>query len=204
MKFTFVAVSVPALLQVQAFKENYDRKYPNGDLDIRCFYIAGFRQEPIEDPQVLIEAIGDADAAVIDTMGASEALQEVVRKGLELCRGQRLVIGNTLREYLRLGAFSMASMGKMMKKPQQNNEAKKQEESAVSRMNRIRRMALMAGRVLPFGMTKDMKNAFALIDYWQQATPKDIASFMHLILRQYGGQKFCRKKKHVPCSTVFI
>ena len=195
MKFTFVAVSVPALLQVQAFKENYDRKYPNGDLDIRCFYIAGFRQEPIEDPQVLIEAIGDADAAVIDTMGASEALQEVVRKGLELCRGQRLVIGNTLREYLRLGAFSMASMGKMMKKPQQNNEAKKQEESAVSRMNRIRRMALMAGRVLPFGMTKDMKNAFALIDYWQQATPKDIASFMHLILRQYGGQKFLPKEE---------
>ena len=195
MKFTFVAVSVPALLQVQAFKENYDRKYPNGDLEIRCFYIAGFRQEPIEDPQVLIEAIGDADAAVIDTMGASEALQEVVRKGLELCRGQRLVIGNTLREYLRLGAFSMASMGKMMKKPQQNNEAKKQEESAVSRMNRIRRMALMAGRVLPFGMTKDMKNAFALIDYWQQATPKDIASFMHLILRQYGGQKFLPKEE---------
>ena len=195
MKFTFVAVSVPALLQVQAFKENYDRKYPNGDLEIRCFYIAGIRQELINDPRALIEAIADADAAVIDTMGASEELQEVVRKGLERCQGQRLVIGNTLREYLRLGAFSMASMGKMMKKPQQNNEEKKQEESAVSRMNRIRRMAMMVGRVLPFGMTKDMKNAFALIDYWQQATPKDIASFMHLILRQYGGQKFLPKEE---------
>ena len=40
---------------------------------------------------------------------------------------------------------------------------------------------MMMGNVLPFGVTRDMKNVFLLIDYWQQATRTDMESFMHLI-----------------------
>ena len=58
----------------------------------------------------------------------------------------------------------------------------------------MRRMALMMGNILPFGITRDMKNVFLLMDYWQQATRTDMESFMHLILRQYGGRKFLPRK----------
>lgn len=33
-------------------------------------------------------------------------------------------------------------------------------KSALDKMHRMRRMALMIGNVLPFGITKDMKNVF--------------------------------------------
>ena len=46
-----------------------------------------------------------------------------------------------------------------------------------------------------------MKNVFLLIDYWQQATRTDMESFMHLILRQYGGRKFLPKEK--PCTMEY-
>ena len=72
---------------------------------------------------------------------------------------------------------------------------------SVSRMHRMRRMALMIGNVLSFGITKDMKNVFLLIDYWQQATQEDIFSFFYLLLRQYGKQKFLPKEK--PCTMEY-
>lgn len=56
-------------------------------------------------PEILENAVREADVAIIDLMGVSEALREIVRRGLEECRGQRIVIGNELREYLRLGTF---------------------------------------------------------------------------------------------------
>ena len=70
----------------------------------------------------LQEAVRTADVAVIDTMGASEKLQETVRVALERCEGERIVIGNTLREYLRLGSFSMAAMRKSRKKKEAKTE----------------------------------------------------------------------------------
>ena len=125
-------------------------------------------------------------------MGASEEFQEIVAKGLEACKGHRIVIGNALRDYIRLGSFSMGAMGKMMKgsdgKKDPGNAAgapgtasadaaenreKKTSASALTKMHRMRRMALMMGNVLPFGITRDMKNVFLLIDYWQQATRTD-------------------------------
>lgn len=81
---------------------------------------------------------------------------------------------------------------------------KKSSASALTKMHRMRRMAMMMGNVLPFGVTRDMKNVFLLIDYWQQATRTDMESFMHLILRQYGGRKFLPKENPVPWSTASI
>ena len=57
-------------------------------------------------------------------------------------------------------------------------------------------MALMMGNILPFGITRDMKNVFLLMDYWQQATRTDMESFMHLILRQY-------LPKEKPCTMEY-
>ena len=41
MKITITAVSVPALRQIQAFWKRYEQQYPEDDLNIVCFYVAG-------------------------------------------------------------------------------------------------------------------------------------------------------------------
>ena len=213
INFTFVAVSVPALRQVLSFKEKYNQRYPDNDLEFKFFYVAASEYRYITHSEELIHAIESADVAVIDTMGASEEFQEIVRKGLELCHGERIIIGNTLREYIKLGSFSMKKMRKMMgnadkQKNSRDNAYKNENEtgkskgkSAIVKMHKMRRMALMIGNILPFGITKDMKNVFTLVDYWQQATEEDITSFMHLILRHYLGKKNLPKEK--PCTMEY-
>ena len=172
MKITIIAVSVSALSQIQIFQKEYAKKYPEDAIDFAVFYVAGMENKYLMHPEILENAVREADVAIIDLMGVSEALREIVRRGLEECRGQRIVIGNELREYLRLGTFSMEAMGKMMKssqkKPQTGDvseeeakqadtkENKKPTASALEKMRRIRRMAMILGNVLPFGMTKDM------------------------------------------------
>ena len=220
MKITITAVSVPALRQIRAFRKRYEQQYPGDDLNIVCFYVAGQEQRYILEQEKIIKELATADVAVVDTMGASEEFQEIVAKGLEACKGHRIVIGNALRDYIRLGSFSMGAMGKMMKGSGEKrssgkgtvdpgtagNDAsgtseKRSSAGALTKMHRMRRMALMMGNVLPFGITRDMKNVFLLIDYWQQATQMDMESFMHLILRQYGGRKFLPKEK--PCTMEY-
>ena len=71
----------------------------------------------------------------------------------------------------------MAAMRKSRKKKEAKTEGgQKQKGNALDKMHKMRRMALMLGNVLPFGVTRDMKNVFLLIDYWQQATQEDIFS----------------------------
>ena len=41
MKFVFVAVSVPALWQVREFERRYRERWPEGELAVECFYVAG-------------------------------------------------------------------------------------------------------------------------------------------------------------------
>lgn len=217
MKITIIAVSVSALSQIQIFQKEYAKKYPEDAIDFAVFYVAGMENKYLMHPEILENAVREADVAIIDLMGVSEALREIVRCGLEECRGQRIVIGNELREYLRLGTFSMEAMGKMMKSSQKKpltgdvseeetnqadtKENKKTTASALEKMRRIRRMAMILGNVLPFGMTKDMKQVFLLMDYWQQATYTDIESFFYLILRRYCGRSFLPKEK--PCTMRY-
>ena len=118
MKITIIAVSVSALSQIQIFQKEYAKKYPEDAIDFAVFYVAGMENKYLMHPEILENAVREADVAIIDLMGVSEALREIVRRGLEECRGQRIVIGNELREYLRLGTFSMEAMGKMMKSSQ--------------------------------------------------------------------------------------
>ena len=118
MKITIIAVSVSALSQIQIFQKEYAKKYPEDAIDFAVFYVAGMENKYLMHPEILENAVREADVAIIDLMGVSEALREIVRCGLEECRGQRIVIGNELREYLRLGTFSMEAMGKMMKSSQ--------------------------------------------------------------------------------------
>ena len=178
MKITITAVSVPALRQIQAFRKRYEQQYPEDDLPIVCFYVAGQEQRYVLEPERIIKDIATADVAVVDTMGASEELQEIVVKGLEACKGHRIVIGNALRDYIRLGSGNVSGTSGTDSAEVSGTGEKKSSASALTKMHRMRRMAMMMGNVLPFGVTRDMKNVFLLIDYWQQATRTDMESFM--------------------------
>ncbi len=208
MKITVVAVSAPALNHLVQFRRELENKYQHLNVIMRLFYVAGVRAGQPGLEEQITEAVGEADIAVIDIMGAPEAMQDAVRRGLEKCGGERVVIGNACRDLNRLGSFSMDKMQKM-KKDEPKGEKKKSPEAAKEKpkknaakmMHTMRRMALMMGSVAPFGMMKDMKNLFLLIDYWQQAQQEDIYSFMYLLLRGYGGMKELPKEK--PCSMRY-
>lgn len=230
MRVTVVAVSAPALYQLTQFQKEFQEKYGAGVLDLQMFYVASAGAGMLARESEIVKVIASADIAVIDIMGASEAMQDLVRGGLSECKGQRIVIGNACRELNRLGAFSMDLMQKMKKsasdedkkdsadtdekaqksgktqksekKPEKKSEkAQKPAKNAAKMMHMMRRMAMMMGSIAPFGMMKDMKNLFLLIDYWQQAERDDIFSFMHLLLRTYGGMKQLPKEK--PCSMKY-
>lgn len=207
MKVTVVAVSAPALYQLAQFQSEFQENYGTGLLDLRMFYVASAGAGLLAQENEIVRAIASADMAVIDIMGASEAMQDLVRRGLAECQGQRIVIGNACREMNRLGAFSMDLMQKMKKSASEGKKdpadakVQKPRKNAAKMMHMMRRMAMMMGSIAPFGMMKDMKNLFLLIDYWQQAERDDIFSFMHLLLRNYGGMKQLPKEK--PCSMKY-
>ena len=50
-------------------------------------------------------------------------------------------------------------------------------------------------------LMKDMKNTFLLFDYWQQATDRDVDSFMSLLLRTYFKKNFLPRE--APCTMRY-
>ena len=207
IKITVAAVSVSALQQLRRFEKSYQEKYGKSDLQFTYFYVAGASFPYALHREQIVETIRKADINLIDIMGVSEELQQIVQEGLVQAKGQILVLGNVLREYNRIGSFSMASMKMMGKKKPDNEEEKpdrkdkKSTKSALDKMHTMRRMALMMGNILPFGVTRDMKNLFLLMDYWQQASETDMDSFMHLLLRSYFGRKELPKPE--PCTMRY-
>lgn len=202
MKITVVAVSAPALSELARFRREYADCYGADALRMVLFHAAEAGPGTVCPDKRITEAVETADAVIVDLMGAPEAYQAAVGAALANCAGHRIVIGNGCREYIRLGAFSMETMKKKpAKKPEEVKEKAAPKKNAAKMMHTMRRMALMMGSVAPFGMMKDMKNVFRLIDYWQQAGREDMDSFMHLLLREYFG---CRELPAPrPCSMRY-
>ncbi|MDO4289017.1 MAG: cobaltochelatase subunit CobN [Eubacterium sp.] len=199
IKIAVIAVSAPALGQLGRFAAEFNQTYGQDKLKFTFFNAADAEGRLLGMKDQVISALTEADLVVADIMGASQALQQMVAKGLEGCSGQRIVIGNCCREYIRLGSFSMSAAKKRPESPGEAQE--KSGKNAAKMMHTMRRMALMMGSIAPFGAMKDMKNVFLLMDYWQQAEAEDIRSFMHLILRRYFGMKMLPKEK--PCSLRY-
>ena len=213
IRITVCAVSAPAIRQLADFQKEYAGERRSRALSWHIFHAVRPLWSEKEKAE-LTEAVRTADAAVIDLMGAPEELCDVVAAALKDCGGQRIVIGNNCRDLTRLGRFSMGMMSGMGGKGKKNGgkdsaedrqaegggEAKPK-KSAAHVMRLIRRMSLVLGTVVPAGMPADMKNLFRLIDYWQQAEPEDIRSFMYLLLRNYFGEKELPKPK--PCTMRY-
>lgn len=190
LKIVVVAVSTSAIAELTRYYEEFQKVYGKNLLELKIYYVANAKVYRKEEKAHIARDIQGADVAVIDLMGSSAPMVEAVNAALDSCKGQRIVIGNICREKIRLGSFDMGS--------KKREKKTKETRDVVSMMNRMRRMAVAAGTVLPFGITKDMKNMFLLIDYWQQATGEDIASFMNLLLREYFGMN--KLPKETPCT----
>ena len=206
MKITVIAVSAPVLQKLSVYEKRYREKYPDESLEFAFYYVAGGALGYLSKKDKMLADLRDSDMDILDMMGAPQQVVEMVSSAMEGYKGQCLVIGNLCREYTHLGAFSMSAMSSMMKKKGTKTERidkkpGKKTKTAIEKMHRIRRMALLIGKVLPFGMMADMKNTFILIDYWQQASDRDIDSFMSLILRNYFGKTFLPKEK--PCTMRY-
>ena len=72
MKITIIAVSVSALSQIQIFQKEYAKKYPEDAIDFAVFYVAGMENKYLMHPEILENAVREADVAVIDLMGGAE------------------------------------------------------------------------------------------------------------------------------------
>lgn len=202
MKITVLAVSAPALYELSRFKKEYWKRYGEDSLDMPMFYVAATGTRLSVSRNRIEEAIETADAVIVDIMGASEGFQDTVGRALSRCKGHRIIIGNGCREYIRLGAFSMEMMKKKKDEGTPSSaEPRAPKKNAAKMMHTMRRMALMMGSVAPFGMMRDMKNVFRLIDYWQQAGKEDMDSFMHLLLREYFGRRELPKPR--PCTMRY-
>ena len=75
MKITIIAVSVSALSQIQIFQKEYVKKYPEDAIDFAVFYVAGMENKYLMHPEILENAVREADVAIIDLMGVSEDCQ---------------------------------------------------------------------------------------------------------------------------------
>jgi len=205
MKITVVAVSMPAISALIDFAEKFKKEFNDNSLQWSMFSAANENSAFSTRLNDITKSLIDSDLAIIDIMGASDILQEAVRNGLECCKGTIIVMGNECREYNRLGSFSMSAMRKKTESAQKEDKGKENQnetevsekpKNAIKMMHLMRRVAFIVGTVLPFGITKDMKNLFRLVDYWQQAEEEDIRSFMFLILREYFGKKELPKEKN--------
>ncbi|MDO4792596.1 MAG: cobaltochelatase subunit CobN [Filifactor alocis] len=202
MKITVIAVSSPALYHLANLRREFEENLAQ-NIDLRLLHISPScvpfflsRKEEI------LSSIEGSDFVVMDLMGSSPLLLEVFEEGLKKCTGHRLIIGNLCREYTKLGSFSMSMMKKRkspekddIRLPQEEKRRKNDTSQAIKTMHRMRRIAMILGNIIPFGMAKDVKNTFRLIDYWQQGTEEDLRSFMRLILREYLGQRQVPKEK---------
>ncbi len=202
MKITVIAVSSPALYHLSNLRHEFERDL-NQKIVWNLLRISpSFVPFLLSQQEEIISSIEDSDFVVMDLMGSSPVLLEVFEEGLKRCRGHRLIIGNLCREYTKLGAFSMSMMKKRNSPekedillPQEEQRRQNDTSRAIKTMHRMRKIAMILGNIIPFGMAKDIKNAFRLTDYWQQGTEEDLRSFIHLILREYLGQRQVPKEK---------
>jgi cobaltochelatase CobN len=180
MKIVFVTVSSTAIRDLLVAGRTIQERYP-GVLDLRLLYsgrqVAGPRLDEMRD------TIAEADAVLVDLMGSPSEVVAAVDAGLERCRGQIIPFGQTGRSHMRLGALTADSMkmeGMGMGEPRQiSPEA----------MRRMATMAETAGKIVPVGKMRDMRNLSQLAKYFRLADVEQLTNMLCLILRDYGGHK---------------
>lgn len=159
MKLTVITVSSKVLESFIDVYQEFKNKYP-GHLELKLFN--GISDVCGEKLYKMQSAITDADMVIIDLMGSSSTVSKAVLDALNNYTGYVLPIGNSGRQFLRLGtvqAMDMMEMG-MMQKP-----------------------------MTPDKM-RDLKNLKQIDLYWKNGNLTDISNMMLLLLKNYGGCEF--------------
>ncbi len=187
MKIVFVTVSAPALklLPTAAAQLN---KAASAPIELKIYYATTeFTQEK---RAIVIREITDADATFLDMMGAPPANIDAVNEGCAASKGQIIPYGASPREYMRLGAFTSASMQRNKSHSDQNALEKPSPEA----MKKMADMAQVMGKVLP-GKMRDMRNYALLSSYFQNACLENMTRLVNLLASDYGHIKGLPKLK---------
>lgn len=177
MKITFVTVSAPAVKNLIRAGKAIEQKHP-GALDLKLYYGAVVAEE--QKLEEMTTDIAGSDLVFVDLMGSAPAVTKAVIKGLESCKGDILPYGNSAREYLRLGKFTVEAM--------KAEGGKKPDKSA---MEKMKAMAESMGKIMP-GKMRDMRNYSLLMKYFKVADLSNMQHMLELLLREYGGLQ------HIP------
>ena len=196
MKVVFVTVSTTALHALVEAGRSIERRSP-GILDLRMIYTA--REMTRQKRMEMQEDIVQADAVLVDLMGSPSEVVADVYAALDKCRGQVIPFGQTGRAHLRLGnltANSLKMTGMGMGEPRQIN---------LGAMRKMANMAETAGKILPVGRIRDMRNLSQLAKYFRAADAAHLEDMLCLILRDYGGHKELPKPapaREVPIISI--
>lgn len=179
MQVTVITVAAESLRTLQEWARDFAVSYPEHELILRSYFVSN--EHLNLDEETLRRDIRKADLAFIDLMGLSEDKINFIGDALNDCKGNIVVIGYGCRDKARLGKFSMGGNMRSKKDPGPNGHG------AIKIMSKMRHMATRMAKILPLPIFKDMTNVFTIGDYWQSGLPQDIASMMHLLLRNYYG-----------------
>ena len=175
MKITFITVSSPAIKNLVEVGKEICQNYPN-ILDLCLYY--GKKEMDDNKSKEMIEDIKNSQLVFIDLMGSPSSVIKNVYIGLEECNGNVIPFGNSAREYMRLGKFTMDSM-------KSSNNNKKMNMATIEKM---RNTAEMFGKVIP-GKMRDMMNFSHIMKYFKVADKYNILNMLYLMLRDYGNIK---------------
>lgn len=186
MKITIITVATSTITNIIKVEKQLQTQFST-DLQLELFYAA--RQMSETKQNKMIESINKCDVVIIDLMGTPENIVKKIYKSLEKCSGSIIPIGNSARQYMRLGkldAQSMSSngngvMGKMGKL------ANKENSNKMEAMKKMANMSEKMGKIIP-GKMRDMRNLSQISKYFNYADEYNLLNMILLILKEYGGQ----------------
>ncbi len=173
MKITFITVSAPGIKSLVEAGKEISKNYPQC-LHLNIYY--GKEELNDEKAKKMVQDIKNSDLVFIDLMGSPSSVIKNVYIGLEEYNGNVIPYGNSAREYMRLGSFTMASM---------KSQNKKMDMDAIEKM---RNTAEILGKVMP-GKMRDMRNYSNIMKYFKVADKSNILNMLYLMMRDYGNIK---------------
>ena len=181
MEITFITVSSPAIKNLIEAGKYIALKY--GDVLQLKLYYAKSEFDEVKKKNMVRDII-ESDLVFVDLMGSSPAVINAVYEGLKGCSGNMVPYGNSAREYMRLGKFTMDSM---------NPESGYRKMGADS-MKKMQNMTETIGKVMP-GKMRDMRNYSFIMKYFKVADNENMLNMLYLILKEYGGVESIPKPK---------
>ncbi|QZY55861.1 cobaltochelatase subunit CobN [Crassaminicella profunda] len=171
MNLCIITVSTTVLTTIPVVLEKINSQM-NQPLDLNLHYAASNFSN--DEYLRIKEDICTSDAIIVDLMGSPKKIVEIVYESLETYKGQVIPIGESARDFMKLGSFK--ANDKMMQSTKKPD------------MKKIRKMITMAekiGKIIP-GKIRDMRNLSYITKYFKNATFSQLESMLCLLLKYYG------------------